>query len=165
MIFLRIIIIFFVFSTTGHSIRRSTFLAGFGLWQHNTNYINTLELGWEQKINNFQYALALPIFFPLDDTPSTYGTPQKTFKNLSERRYLTTILSRAIYDSRDISFGLDDSKNFFSQSFLWGNPFFDPETPFLGSHLFLRTSFLSLYSFLNPGPFSDRFIFPKKILQ
>ena len=150
MTFPKIIILFFVFSVSGHSIYSNSFLAGFGLWQYNTDYVNTLELGWEQQIGSFQYALALPVFFPLDDTPFIYGIqrelPDEMFKNLSERRYLAAIFTKAVYDTDHVSLGLNDKKIFFRQSFLRGNPLFDPQTPFLGSHLFLRASALSLYT-------------------
>ena len=145
MIYLRIIILFFILNFRIYSY---TISAGFGLWQHDLRFINTLDLGWEQTIGNFQYVLELPVFFPWRGYPFVYATPQKnsesSFKSLSETRYLTAILSKAVYDSPYIAFGLDDKRHFFRQSFLRGDPLFDPNVPFLGSHLFIESPFISL---------------------
>ena len=77
---------------------------------------------------------------------------ESTFKSLSEIRYVATVLSKAIYDAPYVSFGLDDKRHLFRQSFLWGNPLFDSNAPFLGSHLFIESPFISLCTSATQDP-------------
>ncbi len=130
--------------------------AGFGLWQEETRYINTINFSLRQDFARISYEIELPIFIPFDRSVFIFATPNKEnsplFTSLVNVDRISNFFKEVSYHDQDIQVGFVNKKVIFQNTLIWGNPLFNQKNPFLGPNFYLETRYLNFYTSMLPDP-------------
>ena len=143
--YLRLLLFFFLYAGQKQAI---TFQVGPGLWQQNTDFLATAELGLysdfeiepNQKIH---YHFYLPVFFSQADAPFVPGqnlikednTSSNGMSFLREKRYTALFVPELYWQSLDLKVGVVNKApaGVGYGLIVWGNPARNGPTPYLNS--------------------------------
>ena len=130
--------------------------AGFGLWQEQTRYINTIDVSFRQDFTRISYEIELSIFIPFDRDSFIFAAPNEEdsplFVSLANLDRIFNFFKEVSYHDKHIQAGLANKKVAFQNTLIWGNPFFNQKIPFLGPNFYIETRTLNFYTSMLPDP-------------